>query len=75
VAGLGFWVPAGSCSPPVDTVYGGGLVLAVKGSLRRAKPQRALDCCAPFRPNGYWDGGFRREHDSAAIYEKPKPGP
>ena len=42
-------------------------VLAVKGSLRRAKPRRALDCCAPFRPEGNCDGRLRREHFSRAA--------
>ena len=42
-------------------------VLTVKGSLRRAKPRRALDCCAPFRPDGNCDGRLRREHFSRAA--------
>ena len=32
-------------------------MLAGKGSLRRAKPRRALACCAPFRPDHYAMGG------------------
>jgi hypothetical protein len=32
-------------------------VFAGKGSLRRAKPRRALACCAPFRPDHYAMGG------------------
>jgi hypothetical protein len=48
--------------PPVDWCWGARTVLAVKGSLRRAKQRRALDCCAPFRPDRYRDGRLRREH-------------
>jgi len=38
-------------------------VLAVKGSLRRAKNRRALDCCGPFRRRNNYDGRLRREND------------
>ena len=37
-------------------------MLTVKGSLRRAKNGRALDCSAPFRPDRNRDGRLRREH-------------
>jgi len=37
-------------------------VLAVKGSLRRAKLRRALDISAPFRREDHCDGRLRREH-------------
>ena len=37
-------------------------VLAVKGSLRRAKSRRALAGSAPFRPQSFRDGRLRREH-------------
>jgi PAS domain S-box-containing protein len=51
-------------------------VLAVKGSLRRAKLRRALDRCAPFRPDDYRDGRLRREHDTDRVEtRKPKPRP
>lgn len=53
--------------PPVETFLGAGTVLAVKGSLRRAKHRRALDCCAPFRPGGYRDGRLRREQDACPM--------
>src|SRR3954447_14203769 len=36
--------------PPVEAAVDARTVLAVKGSLRRAKPRRALDDSAPFRP-------------------------
>jgi hypothetical protein len=52
-------VPA---SLPVDGAPGARTVLAVKGPLRRAKQRRALDCCAPFRPDRFRDGRLRREH-------------
>jgi hypothetical protein len=45
-------------------------VLAVKGSLRRAKLRRAFDRCAPFRPDDYRDGRLRREHETPA--HKPR---
>jgi hypothetical protein len=47
-------------------------VLAVKGSLRRAKQRRALDCCAPFRPDRRRDGRLRREHFAALHTSKSK---
>ena len=37
-------------------------VLAVKGSLRRAKSRRALAGSAPFRPEAFRDGRLRRDH-------------
>ena len=40
-------------------------VLAVKGSLRRAKLRRALDGSAPFQPDDDRDGRLRREHSTA----------
>ena len=52
-------VPA---KPPVEAVVDARTVLAVKGSLRRAKCGRALDSSAPFRPNRACDGRLRREH-------------
>ena len=52
--------------PPVDWSWGARTVLAVKGSLRRAKRRRALDGSAPFRRDGYRDGRLRREHFTAA---------
>ena len=44
----------------------------VKGSLRRAKKRRALDCSAPFRPDSYRDGRLRREHFAALHTSKNK---
>ena|ERR1035438_7942308 len=68
-------VPA---TPPVDFVLGARTVLAVKGSLRRAKHRRALDGCAPFRPSGGRDGRLRREHYTLCHDEentRPRPQP
>jgi hypothetical protein len=62
-------VPA---TPPVADPLGARTVLAVKGSLRRAKNRRALDCCAPFRPDGNCDGRLRREHFSRAAPRKKR---
>src|ERR1017187_7682377 len=43
-------------------------VLAVKGSLRRAKTGRALDCSGPFRRKYRCDGRLRREnHQDPAV--------
>ena len=56
-------VPA---KPPVERLANARTVLAVKGSLRRAKLRRALDGCAPFRPDHYRDGRLRREHEMPA---------
>src|SRR3954453_20236898 len=42
--------------PPVEAAVDARTVLAVKGSLRRAKPRRALDDSAPFRPKDDCDG-------------------
>jgi len=50
--------------PPVERLANARTVLAVKGSLRRAKLRRALDRSAPFRPTGYRDGRLRREHET-----------
>jgi hypothetical protein len=47
-------VPA---TPPVDNLLSARTVLAVKGSLRRARKRRALDYCAPFRPDSIATGG------------------
>jgi hypothetical protein len=47
-----------------SVLIGARTVLAAKGSLRRAKQRRALDCCAPFRPDGYRDERLRREHEA-----------
>jgi len=47
-------VPTGA---PVECVPSARTVLTVKGSLRRAKQRRALDCCAPFRPTSFATGG------------------
>src|SRR5688572_6086409 len=41
-----------------------------KGSLRRAKQRRALDCCAPFRPSSYCDGRLRRDHETPRYKTK-----
>src|SRR5262245_24071279 len=55
-----------------STVHGSArTVLAFKGSLRRAKQRRALDCCAPFRPDGNRDGRRRREHYTV-LWKPPK---
>jgi len=43
--------------PPVECVLSARTVLTVKGSLRRAKQRRALDCSAPFRPTSFATGG------------------
>ena len=60
-------VPA---KPPVEAAVDARTVLAVKGSLRRAKHRRALDVSAPFRPNDNRDGRLRREHFTAAPKTK-----
>jgi hypothetical protein len=52
--------PAGSVippEPPIEAVGNARTVLAGKGSLRRAKPMRALACCTPFRPDHDAMGG------------------
>ena len=51
--------------PPVEAGVDARTVLDVKGSLRRAKHRRALDICAPFRPDRNCDGRLRREHSTA----------
>jgi hypothetical protein len=56
--------------PPVEAVVDARTVLAVKGSLRRAKCGRALDSSAPFRPNRACDGRLRREHFTDARKNK-----
>jgi hypothetical protein len=48
--------------PPVAGWVDARTVLTVKGSLRRAQKRRALDGCAPFRPDRNRDGRLRREH-------------
>ena len=58
--------------PPVDWSWGARTVLAIKGSLRRANQRRALDCCAPFRPDRSRDGRLRREHFAALHTSKSK---
>ena len=52
-------VPA---TPPVEMSLNARTVLAIKGSLRRAKSRRALAGSAPFRPEAFRDGRLRREH-------------
>ena len=49
---------------------GARTVLAVKGSLRRAKLRRALDGSAPFRPDRNRDGRLWREHFTEAHKNK-----
>jgi len=41
-------------------------VLAGKGTLRRAKPRRALAHCAPLWPWTISDGRLRRDHEAGA---------
>jgi hypothetical protein len=48
-------------------------VLAVKGSLRRAKSGRPLDCSAPFRPDRNRDGRLRREHSTGCCTRTKRP--
>ena len=69
--------PAGTCSRsaarrmcPVDA----RTVLAVKGSLRRAKQRRALDCCAPFRPDVIATGGSGGNTSRTLHTQKQKAG-
>ena len=50
--------------PPVESLVDARTVLAVKGSLRRAKLRRALDGSAPFRPDSDRDGRLRRDHSA-----------
>jgi hypothetical protein len=50
--------------PPVEVSVDARTVLALKGSLRRARNGRALDRCAPFRRDRYCDGRLRREQFS-----------
>ena len=59
--------------PPVDWRWGAGTVHAVQGSLRRAKQRRALDRCAPFRPDRSRDGRLRREHGTRPAAKEQKP--
>src|SRR5437764_4737690 len=56
--------------PPVEAGVDARTVLAVKGSLRRAQQRRALDDCAPFRPNLHHDGRLRREHFTTSAQRK-----
>jgi len=66
-------VPA---TPPVDNPLGARTVLAVKDSLRRAKKRRALDYCAPFRPDTVATGGSGGNiKRSAAKTEDQDPSP
>ena len=65
-------VPA---KPPVAAVVDARTVLAVKGSLRRAKHRRALDVCAPFRRDDDCDGRLRREHSMARAKNKGRLAP
>ncbi len=65
-------VPA---KPPVEAGVDARTVLAVKGSLRRAKLRRALDGSAPFRPAGSCDGRLRREHSTFLPKEKGRYAP
>jgi hypothetical protein len=60
--------------PPVEQRGSARTVLAVKGSLRRAKMRHALDGCAPFRLNGNRDGRLRREQKTI-IWSREKQGP
>jgi hypothetical protein len=57
-------VPA---KPPVEPDVDARTVLALKGSLRRAKPRRALDASAPFRPDDVRDGRLQREHSTTVA--------
>jgi hypothetical protein len=59
-------------SPPVEPDVDARTVLAVKGSLRRAKQRRALDASAPFRLDDVRDGRLRREH-STPVAQRKKP--
>ena len=62
--------------PPVAVVSMPERCSPVKGSLRRAKLRRALDPCAPFRPDDYRDGRLRREHETGRVEtRKPKRRP
>jgi hypothetical protein len=56
--------------PPVGSLVDARTVLAVKGSLRRAKLRRALDGSAPFRPDLNRDGRLRRDHSTARAKNK-----
>ena len=62
-------VPA---TPPVDNRLGARTVLAVKGSLRRAKKRRALDYCAPFRQGDRRDGRLQREQKTIPWERKTR---
>jgi hypothetical protein len=66
-------VPA---TPPLDNRPGARTVLAVKGSLRRAKHRRALDYSAPFWPDTFATGGSGGNITrSAAKTEDQNSGP
>ena len=58
--------------PPVDVSVDARTVLAVKGSLRRAKNRRALDYSAPFSRDVDCDGRLRREHFTSLHQPKTK---
>ena len=57
-------------SRPSKALVDARTVLAVKGSLRRAKLRRALDGSAPFRPDRDRDGRLRREHSTTLAKNK-----
>jgi hypothetical protein len=59
--------------PPVEVWVDARTVLAVNGTLRRAKQRRALDYCAPFRPGSSRDGRLRREHFAARPTSNKRP--
>jgi len=61
--------PAGTCSRYAARrgVCNARTVLAGKGSLRRAKPRRALAGSAPFWPTRWRDERLRREHFTAYM--------
>ena len=80
---IGPAVPNKTCSKPTSrnvfplrrpsrSLAAARTVLAVKGSLRRAKQRRALDCCAPFRPGRNHDGRLRREHFTPCCTQTKK---
>ena len=64
-------VPA---TPPVDSSCNARTARAVKGSLRRAKQRRALDCCAPFWPEVVATGGSGGNTSRPCTRQKQKAG-
>ena len=54
--------------PPVDVSVDARTVLAIKGSLRRAKNGRALARCAPLWTGEIGDGRLRRDHEDEAGF-------